>query len=255
MTEKTDLPKKRKGNAFLDPFGNLVFLKRALTGWLGIATYRYLNIINKTNVIGADFLMDLPDKNVLFVSNHQTYYVDVIALYHIFGSVKWKFKNINNPMYLLLPRVKAYYIAAEETMTQSGWLGRLFSYAGAVTVRRAWRSGGKDVIRSSDVKAPAKIKTALEYGWVVNFPQGTTRQGAPVRKGSASLIKKYKPIVVPVKLTGFDEAFAKKGVKVKNRGTQLTVEFGAPVQFGDETSVAEIQTYLENVIQGAANLE
>lgn len=250
MTDKLSLDKKKKSNIFLDPFGNILFLKRALTGWLGIATYRHLNIINKTEVIGADFLMDLPDKNVLFVANHQTYYVDVIALYHIFGSVKWKFKNINNPLYLLLPRVKAYYIAAEETMKESGWLARLFSYAGAVTVKRSWRSKGKDVIRSSDVKAPAKIKTALEYGWVVNFPQGTTTVGAPVRKGSASLIKKYRPIVVPVKLTGFDEAFAKKGVKIKNRGTQLTVQFGEPIQFGTDTKVEEIQTYLEKVIIG-----
>jgi len=250
MTDKSPLEKKNKSSIFLDPFGNILFFKRALTGWLGIATYRHLNIINKTEVIGADFLMDLPEKNVLFVANHQTYYVDVIALYHIFGSVKWKFKNINNPLYLLLPRVKAYYIAAEETMKDSGWLGRLFSYAGAVTVKRSWRSKGKDVIRSSDIKAPAKIKTALEYGWVVNFPQGTTTAGAPVRKGSASLIKKYRPIVVPVKLTGFDEAFAKKGVKIKSRGTQLTVQFGEPIQFDADTKVEEIQTYLERVIIG-----
>ena len=248
MTEKLSLAKKKKSNFFLDPFGNIIFLKRALTGWLGIATYRKLNVLNKTEVIGAEYLMDLPDNNVLFVANHQTYFVDVIAIYHVFGSVKWKFKNINNPLYRLIPRVKAYYIAAEETMKEGGWFPRLLSYAGAVTVKRSWRSKGKDVIRSSDVKAPAKIKTALGYGWVVNFPQGTTAKGAPVRKGSASLIKKYNPIVVPVKLSGFDEAFVKKGVKIKNRGTQLTVQFGKPIQFGPESKAEEIHSYLEKVI-------
>lgn len=237
--------RSRLRDLFIDPFGNLIFLKRALTGWLGIATYGRLNIWNKTTVIGAKQLMDLPKNNVLFVSNHQTYYLDVIALYHVFGSVKWKFKNLNNPLYLLLPRVKAYYIAAEETMKGNGILPQLFSYAGAVTVRRSWRSKGKDVIRSSDVKAPAKIKKALDFGWVVNFPQGTTAKNAPVRKGSASLIKKYRPIVVPVHLDGFDEAFAKKGIRIKNRGTKLKIEFGKPIQFDENASIAEIQEYLE----------
>lgn len=238
--------RSRLKDFFIDPFGNLIFLKRALTGWIGIATYGRLNIWNKTKVIGAEKLMNLPKNNVLFISNHQTYFVDVIALYHVFCSVKWKFKNINNPLYLLLPRVKTYYIAAEETMKGNGFMAKLFAYAGALTVRRAWRSKNQDVKRSSDVKAPAKIRKALDFGWVVNFPQGTTTKNAPVRKGSASLIKKYRPIVVPVHLTGFDEAFAKKGIKIKNRGTNLSIEFGEPILFDESVGMAEIQQYLEN---------
>lgn len=241
-------PRSRWKNRFRDPFGNVIFLKGALTGLIGMATYRGLNIVNKTEVKGADYLLDLPETNVLFISNHQTYYIDVIALFHVFCSVKWKYENINFPFYLLMPRAKSYYIAAEETMYNSGLLPRLFSYTGAVTVKRSWRSGGKDVSRSSDIKAPDKIKKALSFGWVINFPQGTTSPNAPVRKGSASLIKSLNPIVVPVVLNGFDKAFDKKGVRFKNKDVQLSITFKKPVQFGEDATVEEIHEFLKENI-------
>ncbi len=237
-------PKTKFGRRIKDPFGNLILLKRALTSIIGIATYRRLNIVNKMNVEGMEILRDLPRQNVLFVSNHQTYFADVFAFNHIFSSDKWRMKNINFPIYLMMPRVRSYYIAAEETMKKSGLLPRIFSYAGAVTVKRAWRSNGKDVKRNSDLRAPAKIKAALSHGWVINFPQGTTTPNAPVRKGSASLIKSFNPIVVPVKIDGFRAAFDKKGLKFKERGVELSVKFGQPVQFGETATKEEIHAFL-----------
>jgi len=238
-------PRTKFGRRIKDPFGNILPLKVVLTSLIGIASYRRLNIANKLNVEGMEHLENLPKSNVLFVSNHQTYYADVIALSHVFCSARWGLKNINLPIYLLSPRTKTFYIAAEETM-KSGILPKLFSYAGAVTVKRAWRANGKDVQRSSDFRAPAKIKMALEYGWVITFPQGTTSVNAPVRKGAASLIKSYKPIVVPVKIDGFREAFGKKGLEFKKRGVGLSVKFQAPIQFEEGTSVEEIHQFLEN---------
>jgi len=228
-----------------DPFGNILLLKGALTGFIGLATYRRFNIINKTKIIGDEHLKDLPRTNVLFVSNHQTYFADVIALYHIFASLKWKQKNINFPIYLLSPRVKSYYIAAEETM-KSGFLPKLFAYAGAVTVKRSWRQAGEDIKGNSDFRAPSKIKKALDFGWVITFPQGTTTANAPVRKGAASMIKKMNPLVVPVKLNGFSEAFDKKGLRIKKKGIQLSVEFQAPIQFAEDASAEEIHSFLES---------
>lgn len=232
---------------FKDPFGNVLLLKRVLTSILGMATYRRLNIANKMEVKGAEHLLDLPKTNVLFVSNHQTYFADVIALYHVFSSAKWGFKNINLPLYLLMPRVNSYYIAAEETM-KSGFLPKLFSYAGAVTVKRSWRAAGQEVKRNSDLRAPAKIKMALDSGWVINFPQGTTDADAPVRKGSAHLIQALKPLVVPVQIDGFRKAFDKKGLHFRNKGTQLSVTFLEPVQFDDKVTIPEIQEFLEKSI-------
>lgn len=238
-------PRTKLGKRIRDPFGNVVLLKRMLTSIIGMATYRRFNIVNKTTVSGMEHLIELPTTNVLFVSNHQTYFADVMAIYHAFSRAKWRFKNNTSPVYLLLPRAKSYYIAAEETMKKGGLLPKIFSYAGAVTVKRSWRHQGQDVQRHSDIKAPSKIKKALAYGWVVTFPQGTTTPNAPVRKGAASLIKAFNPIVVPVHLEGFREAFDKKGLKYKKKGTKLSVDFGAPVRFDEGQSVEEIQQFLE----------
>ncbi len=243
-------PRTKLGKRIKDPFGNLILLKRALTSIIGIATYRRLNVVNNMTVEGMEVLRDLPRQNVLFISNHQTYFADVFALNHIFSSDKWRLKNINFPVYLMMPRVRSYYVAAEETMKGDGLLPKIFSYAGAVTVKRAWRSKGKDVKRSSDLRAPAKIKAALGHGWVINFPQGTTTPNAPVRKGTASLIKAYNPIVVPVKIDGFNKAFDKKGLKFKEKGVELSVSFGKPIQFSKAATREEIHAYVQKQILG-----
>jgi 1-acyl-sn-glycerol-3-phosphate acyltransferase len=245
---KIKLPKSKLKLIRRDPFGNIIILKRALISLAGLATYSRFNIINHMKVTGADYLVDLPKKNVLFISNHQTYYADVMALYHVFCGVKWRLTNINLPLYLLLPRVKTFYVAAEETMLQSGWLPRIMSYAGAVTVRRSWRAAGENVQRGADRNAPDKIRQALEYGWVVTFPQGTTKAFAPVRKGAAHLIHEFKPIVVAVEIDGFRRAFDKKGLFFKKRGVQLSVTFKKPVQFTHEHSIADIQAFIEKHI-------
>lgn len=239
-------PRTQLGKRLKDPFGHLIPLKRVLNMLLGIISYRRLNIVNRLTVEGMEHLKELPKNKVLFVSNHQTYYADVIALYHVFCSAKWGMNNINLPVYLLSPRVKNFYIAAEETMSSSGLFPKLLSYAGAVTVKRSWRHKGKAVNRSADIKAPAKIKTALGYGWVVTFPQGTTTPNAPVRKGAASMIKYLDPIVVPVTISGFREAFGKKGLESKKKGVQLKISFNKPIQFDKEATTADIMNFLEN---------
>jgi 1-acyl-sn-glycerol-3-phosphate acyltransferase len=234
----------------IDPFGNLLLFKRALISILAAFTYSRFGITNKLKIEGTEHLIGLPERNVLFISNHQTYYADVMAIYHVFASVKWQFKNsIKVPMYVLMPRVNSYYIAAEETMKQSGLFPRILSYTGAITVKRSWRAGGKEVDRNADIKAPDKIKKALSYGWVVNFPQGTTKPYAPVRKGTAHMIKIFKPIVVPVVINGFNEAFDKKGLKVVKPGTQLSIKFKKPIIFDENVSVEEIQRQITELIE------
>ncbi|MEM1136393.1 MAG: lysophospholipid acyltransferase family protein [Bacteroidota bacterium] len=240
------IPKIRKNKLKVklikkDPFGNILIFKRILIGVLATFTYGRINIVNKLKIEGTEYLSDLPNTNVLFISNHQTYYADVIALYHIFCSVKWKFRNtISIPLYMLIPRVNTYYVAAEETMKESGLIPKIFSYAGAVTVRRSWRAYGKNVNRGADKNAPEKIKKALEHGWVVNFPQGTTSPYAPIRKGTANIIKQYKPVVVPIVIDGFRRAFDKKGLFFKKRGSLLQVKFKEPLRFNEEASLEDI---------------
>ncbi len=224
-----------------DAFGNVIFLKRILISVIGALTYARFNIDNKLHIKGTEHLRKLPDTGVLFLSNHQTYFADVIALYHVFCSVKWGFRNtVNFPIYLLMPRVRNYYVAAKETMRDSGIVPKIFSYAGAVTVERSWRAKGSEVQRSLDTSATSKIEDALNAGWVVSFPQGTTTPFAPLRKGTAHIILEQQPIVVPVVIDGFRRAFDKKGLFYKKQGTRLSITFKAPLQFDPQKSVEEI---------------
>ena len=220
-----------KNNFFFkrDIFGQVLLGKRLLMSVLGLFTYPSLSWFNKFKVEGTEHLENLEDKNVLFVSNHQTYFADVFALSHIFGSIKWKFKNkISNPIYLLSPRINTYFIAAEETM-KAGVLTKIFSYAGCVSIKRTWREAGVDINRKVSFKDIGAIGSALSEGWVITFPQGTTTPFAKGRRGTSHIIKKFQPVVVPVVIDGFGTAFYKKKLKLKKRGTPLTVKFKAPL--------------------------
>jgi 1-acyl-sn-glycerol-3-phosphate acyltransferase len=233
-----------------DPFGNSMILKRIIVFILGSITYSRLRGVNKTHIRGTEYLENLPSTGVIFLSNHQTYFMDVIALYHIFFSVKWGFRNsVNFPIYLLAPRARVFYVAASETMTEGGLLPKVFSQAGAILVNRSWRAQGQDVKRAVDTSADDKVGKGLSYGWVVSFPQGTTTPYAPLRKGTAHLIKTHNPIVVPVVINGFRRAFDKKGLRFKKRNTTLSVTFKEPIRFDPEMPVEEIMDILRDKIE------
>ena len=62
-------------------------MKRIVIFIFGLITYYRLNHLNKLRIEGVEHLRDLPVKNVLFVSNHQTYFMDVASFIFIFGQV------------------------------------------------------------------------------------------------------------------------------------------------------------------------
>src|SRR5215510_2826481 len=196
---------------------------------VGIFSYPGLAIINKLKISGTENISKLPRHNVLFVSNHQTYFADVITFLHIFCAVKWGKKNrLGVPYYLLNPFTRVNYVAAEATMKGS-WISRLFTLAGALTVRRTWNEGTKETRKGLDPSDTRKITRALSKNWIITFPQGTTKPFAPGRKGTALIIKQNKPIVIPVVINGFWRAFNKKGLKFKKKGTTLSVTFKEPL--------------------------
>lgn len=220
-------------------------LKSVVYFLIGVVTYPGLAIINTINISGTENLKNLPRRNVLFVSNHQTYFADVITFIHIFCAVKWRKENrLGLPFYLLNPFTRVYYVAAAETM-KSNWLTRLFRWAGAITVKRTWRAEGNEVRRGLDPGDTRKISKALENNWVITFPQGTTKPFAPGRKGTAFIIKHHKPIVIPVVISGFWRAFNKKGLKFKKKGSLLSVHFKEPMDLNYDESV---DTILEKVM-------
>ena len=232
-----------------DKLKHLKIVRSLIYTIAGFITYPGLVIVNKIKISGTEHIKNLPKHNVLFVSNHQTYFADVIAFIHIFCAVKWRKENrLGLPYYLLFPITNLYYVAAEETMRGS-WISRLFILAGALTVKRTWRSGGTEVRRGLDPSDTRKIHDALETSWVITFPQGTTKPFAPGRKGTAYIIKNNKPIVVPVVINGFWRAFTKKGLTFKKKGSLLTVRFKAPLVIDYESSTEEILEQVMDAIE------
>ena len=209
--------------------GDNALVKGLVYSTVGFASYPGIAMVNKLEIEGMENLKDLPKNNVLFVSNHQTYFADVMAFMHIFGANRFGFtKKLNNPFYLLWPFTHVKFVAAEETM-KSNFLSRIFALAGAITVKRTWRAEGQNVQRGRDESDTQKIDEALQKNWVITFPQGTTKPFAPGRKGTAHIIKNNQPIVVPVVIKGFWRAFDKKGLKFKKKGSTLLVTIKPPL--------------------------
>ena len=225
-------------------------IKSILYFIVGVVTYPGLVFINSLKITGMEHLRNLPRRNVLFISNHQTYFADVIVFLHIFCAVKWgKTKGLGIPYYLLNPFTRVYYVAAEQTMRGS-WISRLFTLAGAITVKRTWIPKANEVRKGLDPGDTRKIARALENNWVITFPQGTTKPFAPGRKGTAFIIKHHKPIVIPVVINGFWRAFDKKGLKFKKTGTVLKVAFKEPLNINfDESTDTILQQIMDAIEQ------
>ena len=174
-------------------------------------THRRYRGFNALQIEGSEIIKDLPDRNVLFISNHQTYFADVVAMFHVFNaSLKGRIDSIKNIGYIWNPKLNLYYVAAKETM-KAGLLPRILAYAGSVSIERTWRESGKNVNRPVKMSDISNIGVALDDGWVITFPQGTTKPFKPIRKGTAYIIQKYKPIVIPIVIDGFRRSFDKKG--------------------------------------------
>jgi len=225
--------------SFIERLKHFNLIRKLVYFLVGAISYPGLAIINKLKISGTENLKNLPKQKVLFVSNHQTYFADVITFLHIFCAVKWGKENrLGVPYYLLNPFTRVNYVAAEETMRGS-FISRLFLLAGGLTVKRTWRAEGTEVRRGLDPSDTRKITRALEKNWVITFPQGTTKPFAPGRKGTALIIKQVQPIVIPVVIGGFWRAFNKKGLRFKKKGTLLSVTFKEPLQI-DYTASTEV---------------
>ena len=191
-------------------FGQKIFVKKLIIRLFGTLVYPRFNWTHKPKIKGAELFMHLPESNVIIVSNHQTYFADVSFFFHVIhAALVGKPNQIKRPGFLRCKKHSIYYVAAEETM-KSGFLPKLLALSGAVTVNRTWRANGQNVRRKVDKSETQNIDKALNDGWVITFPQGTTTPYAPGRIGTAILIKKHRPVVVPVVIDGFRRAFDKK---------------------------------------------
>ena len=237
-----------------NPFGHIIFLKGLLIRAVGVLSHRRYRGFNELEIEGSEIIKTLPQTNVLFISNHQTYFADVMAMLHVFNaSLSGRQDSIKNIGYLWRPKLNIYYVAAAETMRE-GWLPKIFAYGGAITVERTWRAKGKDVQREVNPNDTENIKMALNDGWVITFPQGTTKSFKPVRKGTAHIIKQHRPIVVPIVIDGFRRSFDKKGLRLKKKGILQSLTIKEPLNIDyDNDSIEAIVEKIEYAIEQHAS--
>ena len=233
-----------------NPFGHNLYIKKWIIRLFGWLTHRRFKGFNQLKIEGSEILKNLPDKNVLFVSNHQTYFADVVAMFHVFNaSLSGRDNSIKNVGYLWNPKLNIYYIAAKETM-KSSLLAKLMAYAGSISIRRTWREKGKEVNRQVKFSDISNIGIALDDGWVITFPQGTTTPFKPIRRGTAHIIKTFRPIVVPVVIDGFRRSFDKKGILIKKKDILQSIEIKKPIEINyDDESLESIVEKIEFAIE------
>lgn len=233
-----------------NPFGHILFIKKWIIRIFGVISHGRYRRFNELQIEGSEIIRDLPENNVLFVSNHQTYFADVAAMLHVFNAaLKGRVDSLKNIGYIWQPKLNIYYIAAAETM-KSGLLPKIFAYTGSISIERTWRSAGKDVNRQVKMSDISNIGKALNDGWVITFPQGTTTPFKPIRRGTAHIIKTYKPIVIPIVIDGFRRSFDKKGLNIKKRGVLQSMVIKKPLEIDYENeSVEDIVAKIEFSIE------
>ena len=124
------------------------------------------------------------------------------------------------------------------------------AHAGAINVERTWRSEGKDFQRELQTDDVSNIIKALKNGWLITFPQGTTKAWMPIRRGTAHITQQNKPIVVPVVIDGFRRSFDKKGLKMKKKGVQQFIEVKEPLEIDyNNDSIDDILKKVEFAIE------
>mgnify|MGYP000055958114 FL=1 len=231
-------------------FGHILFVKKWIIRIFGIVSHGRYRRFNNLHIEGSEILRNLPERKVLFISNHQTYFADVAAMFHVFNaSLKGRVDNIKNIGYIWNPKLNIYFVAAGETM-RAGLLPKLFAYAGSVSIDRTWRSEGKNVNRQVKMSDVSNIGKALNDGWVITFPQGTTTPFKPIRRGTAHIIKKHKPIVIPIVIDGFRRSFDKKGLAIKKRNVLQSMVIKEPLEIDYENEeIPEIVKKIEFAIE------
>ncbi|MEO7918164.1 MAG: lysophospholipid acyltransferase family protein [Thermoanaerobaculia bacterium] len=169
------------------------WLRRGIIGALGLGfSIPYLRLLNTIRATGDEILESLPEQNVVFLSNHQTYFLEAIAFFDLL--------YVRHGFPLEHPLLR--FSAAEETMKKN-LMTSIFTKAGGVTFRRSFREGGVEVMRPVDLDGVARVERAIAAGWLLHFPAGTTQKGAPIRAGVAQLLHRTKAIAVPLRVDGF----------------------------------------------------
>ena len=127
---------------------------------------------------------------------------------------------------------------------------KILSYTGSLLIERSWRENGKNIKRSVKETDINKVKNGLKNGWVLTFPQGTTQKNSPVRDGTAHLIKENEPIVIPIRINGFNNKFEKKTFRIKNKYSKTSVMIKEPINIKyKHDTINSITSKIKNALE------
>src|SRR4029079_12898133 len=132
-----------------DAVGRLRPIRWGMINVGGYLTVLQLRVLNRLRIEGVEHLKSLPSRGVLLVSNHLTYYMDSIVVFH---SVSY----LRRP-YLVWPRTDLYIVAALATMQERGWPARPLAYNGTICIKRTWKEGDRQIDRKVDPDDIGKI--------------------------------------------------------------------------------------------------
>ena len=216
---------------FLSKYG--WHLKPYLYRVLRFFSYIDMQIKNKVEIKGMKVVQALPSTNVMFVSNHETYYMDVILMCQALWNSNGRL-SINKDL---------YFVAAEETALKSPLLRHL-DFTGCVPLKRQWKHDGEEIQRERDEGAIDNMAQVLKRGWLINFPTGTVDPSAIIRPGLAKFLKHHRPIVVPVQLSGVRKSYGKTGFVTRTFNNKMKVSFSEPLSIDYEKDSLEKITAL-----------
>ena len=77
------------------------------------------------------------------------------------------------------------------------------------------RGRGGRAARPVDLDGVARVEEAIREGWLLHFPAGTTRKGAPLRSGVSRLLHNTKAVALPLRVDGFRDLLLHKQVPGK----------------------------------------
>jgi 1-acyl-sn-glycerol-3-phosphate acyltransferase len=221
------------------------WLRRGIMAGFGVGfSVPYFSILNDVHVEGDEIIPDLPRRNVVFLANHQTYFLEAIAFFDLL--------YVRHQLPLEDPVMR--FSAAEETMKKN-LLTKIMTLAGGVTFRRSFREGGEEVQRPVDLDGVSRVEEAIRDGWLLHFPAGTTKQGAPLRSGVSRLLHNTRAMALPVRIDGFRELLLHKQLPGK-LFKRCSVKIHPPLDLADfyagpyrKEAGARVLAQLEAVIQ------
>jgi len=120
------LPERQAAQTFLNRW-----VRRGIMAGFGVGfSVPYFSILNDVHVEGDEIFPDLPRRNVIFLSNHQTYFLEAIAFFDLV--------YVRHQMPLEEPVLR---FSARRRRMRKNLLTKIMTLVGGVTFKRSFRDG------------------------------------------------------------------------------------------------------------------